>query len=159
MKNKKENKFTMNDIIEALKTRVSSPIFGYYGLALIALNWQGFFYLFVHSGDALIRIQYFEQHSTVLSLTLWPFLLSLLIATIHPWFLYALSWLTAKPIELKDMIQDNSEHKVLIKRKQLEEARSSLLASAEREIIERANRDQELDKLQNQELRENVKKE
>jgi len=55
------------------------------------------------------------------------------------------------------MVQASSEHNVLSRRKQLEEARSNLLANTEQEFIERAKRDQELDLLQNEELKQKLK--
>jgi len=149
----------MNDFIEAVKTRLNSPILGYFGLALVAFNWQAFFFLLVQQGDALARIQFFEQHTSTTSLVVWPLAFSLLYSAIYPWVLFLFTWLSAKPTELKDMLQVNSEHKVLVVRKRLEEARSNLLADTEKELIERAKRDQELEKLQSEELRQKLKSE
>lgn len=149
----------MNDIIDAVKARFSSPVFGYFGLSLLAFNWKGFFYIFFQEGDALSRIQYFEQQTSLQSLAAWPLLFSLAFSVCYPWVLYVVAWLTAKPTELKDMIQARSEHNLLLKRKQLEDARSSILANAELELIERAKRDQELDSLQSDAVREKLKSE
>jgi len=149
----------MNDLIEALKTRLSSPLFGYFGLALLAFNWKAFFFLFVQDGDVLGRIQFFEEHTTVYSLGIWPLSFSFAFALFYPWAIFLVAWMTSRPIEMKDMVQASSEHTVLLRRKQLEDARSNLLASAELELIERAKRDQELDKLQNEELRGKLKAE
>jgi len=149
----------MNDFIEALKARLNSPVLGYFGLALLAFNWQAFFFLLVQTGDVPARIQFFEQHTTTASLIVAPLTFSLAFSVLYPWVILLVTWMSAKPTELKDMVQANSEHKVLVKRKQLEEARSSLLANAELELIERAKRDQELNKLQNEELREKLRSE
>lgn len=149
----------MNDLVDALKTRLSSPIFGYFGLALLAFNWQAVFFLLVQDGDVLTRIRFFEQHTTTASLIILPCLFAISFSVLYPWLLFLVARMTAKPSELKDMVQANSEHRVLIRRKQLEEARSSILANAEMELIERAKRDQELDKFQNEELRQKLKAE
>lgn len=149
----------MNDLIEALKNRLSSPVFGYFGLALLAFNWQGFFFLFVQDGDALTRIHFFEEHTNFQSLVILPLSFSLGFSVLYPWLFLVVTWMTAKPIELKDMVQASSEHKLLLQRKRLEEARSNLLVNAERELIERAKRDQELDKLESEELRGRLKSE
>jgi hypothetical protein len=149
----------MNDLIEALKTRLSSPLFGYFGLALLAFNWKAFFFLFVQEGDVLGRIQFFEEHTTAYSLGIWPLSFSFAFALLYPWMIFLVAWMTSRPIEMKDMVQASSEHTVLLRRKQLEDARSSLLASAELELIERAKRDQELDEFQNEELRGKLKAE
>jgi len=147
----------MNDLLEALKTRLSSPIWGYFSLALFAFNWEAFFYLTVQDGDVLGRIKFFQDHTTIHSLVSWPLAFSFAIASLHPWVLFVLAWITVKPIELKDIVQANSEHRLLLRKKHLEDARSSLLASTEFELIERAKRDQELDKLQSDDLKEKLK--
>ena len=36
----------MNEILEALATRIKSPIFGYFVLSWVAFNWRPLFYLF-----------------------------------------------------------------------------------------------------------------
>lgn len=149
----------MNDFIEALKARLNSPVLGYFGLALLAFNWQAFFFLIAQEGDVLARIQFFEQHTSTTSLIGWPLAFSLLFSVSYPWVLLLVTWFSAKPTELKDMVQASSEHKVLVRRKQLEDARSSLLANAEHELIERAKRDQELDKLESEELRQRLRSE
>jgi len=149
----------MNDLIEAFKSRVNSPLFGYFGLALLAFNWRAFFFLFVQDGDVIVRIQFFEQNTTLSSLLIYPLSFSFSFAVIYPWLLFLVAWVTAKPVELKDMVQASSEDKVLRRRKQLEEARSSILASTEMELIDRAKRDQELDKLQSEEIRNKLRME
>lgn len=149
----------MNDFIDAVKTRLNSPILGYFALALLAFNWQAFFFLLVQEGDALARIQFFEQHTSTSSLVVWPLSFSLGFSVLYPWLLFLVTWVSARPNELKDMVQASSEHKVLLRKKQLEEARSNLLANTEKELIERAKRDQELDQLQNEDLKQKLKQE
>lgn len=149
----------MNDLIEALKNRINSPVFGYFVLALLALNWKAFFYMAAQKGDAIIRIQFFEQNTTTFSIFIWPLVFAIGFSICYPWLTFIVTWLTARPTELKDLVQANSEHRLLMRRKQLEDARSSLLANTELELIERAKRDQELDNLQNEELRKKLKSE
>lgn len=149
----------MNDFIDALKTRINSPVLGYFGFAVLAFNWQAFFFLFVQDNDVPQRIQFFEQNTTASSLIGWPLTFSLSFSVLYPWITLFVTWLSAKPMELKEVIQANSEHKILVRRKQLEEARSKLLANAEVELIERAKRDQELDMVQNEELRQKLRAE
>lgn len=149
----------MKELVDALKERFSSPLFGYFGLLLIALNWEAWFYLFVQQGDAANRIQYFEEHTTAWSVIFWPLVLSFSISALHPWITLCVAWLTVKPIEIHEMIQATSEHALLLKKRELEDARSNLLASAENELIDRAKRDDEINLLQNQELRDSVREE
>ncbi len=147
----------MNDFLDALKARLNSPLFGYFGLAFLAFNWKGIFFLFAQKGDVVPRIQFFEQNTSVHSMFTWPILFSLCFSLIYPWLLLVVAALTAKPNELKDLIQVKTEHELLMHRKKLEEVRSNLLENTERELIERAKRDQELDALQNDELKNKLR--
>ena len=149
----------MEEIIKALRVRLSNPVFGYFALALVACNWDGLFYLFFQSGDASARIEYFEAHSNPTTLLIKPVGFALVFSLIYPWLVFVISRLTAKPVELKDILQATSEHKLLLKKKELEDARSGILASAERELIERAKRDQELETLTDEDLRNRLKSE
>jgi hypothetical protein len=149
----------MNDFVDALKSRFNSPVFGYFGIALFAFNWKAIFFLLAQTGDVLPRITFFEQNTSAFSLTVWPGLFALGFSLLYPWLLLLVASLTSKPNVMKELIQVNSEHRLLIRRKQLEEARSSLLATTERELIERAKRDQELEGLQNEELRDRLRTE
>ncbi len=149
----------MDDLIEALKARISSPVLGWFSLAVLALNWKAFFFLVVQDGDVLGRIQYFEANTRVDSLTLWPLLLAVVFAALYPWIILLLGWLTTKPVELKEMLQARSEHKLIMEKKQLEEARSRLLADREFELIERATRDQKVEELDNEGLKNKLKAE
>jgi len=147
----------MQDIIEAIKARLNSPLLGYFLLSILAWNWSAFFYLLVQDNEVLGRIQYFQSHTSIYSLVTWPLTTSFLLALIYPWVIFVIAFLTSKPNELKETIQANFEHKLLIERKKLEEARARLLASAESELIERAKRDQELDELQSDELKSKLR--
>lgn len=147
----------MNDLIEALKNRVSSPIFGYFGLAVLVINWRGFFFLFAQESDALGRIKFFDSNTSFISLAIEPALISLALAIIYPWLNYIVAWITAKPAELKDLVQATSEQKMLKKRRSIANEYSNILADSEKEIIARAKRDQELDSLQDQESRVRAK--
>ena len=147
----------MQDIIEAIKARLNSPLLGYFLLSILAWNLSAFFYLLVQDNEVLGRIQYFQSHTSIYSLVTWPLTTSFLLALIYPWVIFVIAFLTSKPNELKETIQANFEHKLLIERKKLEEARARLLASAESELIERAKRDQELDELQSDELKSKLR--
>lgn len=149
----------MEEIISAIKARLNSPLFGYFALAVVAFNWEAFFFLLVQSDDVTGRIEFFKQHTTIFSLILWPVVFAFAVACAYPWVIYVLTWLTAKPVELRDVVQANAEHRVLIKRAELEDARSKLLATKESELIERAKRDQDLDSIQNEDLREKIRAE
>lgn len=149
----------MNDFVDALKTRFSSPLFGYYSLALFWFNWQAFLYLSMDDGNILSRIKYFEEHTSVASLIWWPLSFSLCFSLFYPWLVFFISWASTKPTELKIMDQVKSESRILQAKKQIEEEQSNFLADAEQNLIERAKRDQELDQFKNEELKARLKQE
>lgn len=147
----------MDDILAALKTRITSPLLGSFALAALATNWQAFFYLIVESGKVDERIAYFQQHTTAVSLLWGPLGFALTFSVVYPWVHYLLMLATSKPLELREVHQLQAEHKVLTKKKELEDARSKILASAERELIDRAKRDQELELIENEQLKQKLK--
>ena len=147
----------MDDLIEALKARISSPVLGWFSLAVLALNWKAFFFLVVQDSNVLGRIQYFEANTSVDTLTLWPLLLAVTFAALYPWLIFLLGWLTTKPIELKEKLVAESEHKLILEKKRLESARAALFADLEVELIERAKRDQKVEELDNEELKSKLK--
>lgn len=147
----------MDDLLEALKARISSPVLGWFSLALIAINWKAFFYLAFQDGDAIDRIKYFEANTSFDSLTIWPLLFSIVFAVLYPWLIFFLGWLTTKPIELKEKLAAESEHKLILEKKRLESARAALIADLELELIERAKRDQKVEELDNEELKNKLK--
>jgi hypothetical protein len=149
----------MKEIFEVLEARIKSPVLGYFALTFMAINWQPLFYLIVESKGAIDRIEYFVANTDWKSLILYPAITSSLIAIIYPWINYIFLYLCIKPTEMKNALQAQSEHTLLIKKKQLEELRSEMLSSAERKLIERAQRDQELESIENEEVKEQLKAE
>lgn len=149
----------MKEIFEALEARIKSPVMGYFALTFIAINWQPLFYLIVENKGAIDRIEYFAANTDWKSLIFYPATTSSLIAIIYPWINYIFLYLCVKPTEMRNSLQAQSEHKLLIKKKELEELRSEMMSSAERELIERAQRDVELESIENEEVKEKVKSE
>ncbi len=68
-------------------------------------------------------------------------------------------YLCIKPTELKNTLQAQSEHQLIIKQQELEDARTRLLSSTEDELIDRAKRDAELAEIENKEIREKLESE
>jgi primosomal protein N' len=149
----------MKDILEAIDTRVKSPLFGYYALSLIAINWAEFFYLIVDSGPAAERIAYFQGATNIASLIYYPLLSAIAYSILYPWIHYLSLWIGIKPTELKISLQARSEHSLIIEKQKLEEAHNKLLASTENELIDRAKRDAELNEIEDEEIRQKLQSE
>lgn len=149
----------MKEILDAIDSRIKSPIFGYFIASLLAVNWQSFFYLIADDSSADIRILYFNNNTDIYSIIFYPAIIAVAYSIIYPWINYLFMFLCTKPTELKNALQAQSEHELLIKKKELEEARSKLLSNTENELIERAKRDAELDEIKDDEAREKLKSE
>lgn len=149
----------MKDIIDEIDSRIKSPLFGYFLFSLIALNWEELFYLVVDNSPVSERIAYFHNGTDSLSLIWYPLLMASAYSILYPWLQYIFMFCGTKPTELKNSLQAQSEHKLLIKKQELEEARSEILKSAETELIDRAKRDMELGGIDDKNIREKLQSE
>ena len=149
----------MKDIIDEIDSRIKSPFFGYFIFSLIAFNWEEIFYLIVDISSASKRIEHFHNGTDVYTLLAYPFLVALIYAVAYPWLHYLVMLFSTKPTELKNTLQAESEHLLLIKKNELEKLRSQTLSIKEEELIERAKRDNELSQIENENIRNNLEEE
>jgi hypothetical protein len=148
----------MKEIFEALAARIKSPIFGYFILSWVAFNWRALFYLFFSDTVIDDRFQHFDTLTSGYSLALFPILVASVVAVIYPWINYAFLYLCKKPFDLRNYLQAESEHRLLLKKKELEEARSVYLATKEKDLIDRAKRDEEVQSISDEETKEKLQK-
>lgn len=134
----------MKDIFEAIESRVKSPVFGYFVLSMLAVNWKPFFFLFFDDSSVTSRFAYFDHHSSYVTLLVYPALLAAFYSIFYPWVQYIFIWISSKPAHLKNLQNINAEHKQLIEQQKLENVRSEQKKKAELEVIERAKRDQKI---------------
>ena len=149
----------MKELIEEIDSRIKSPLFGYFIFSLIALNWEELFYLIVHNGTVADRIAYFNNGTSSWSLFIFPFILASAYSILYPWLQCIFIFFGTKPTELQNSLQAQSEHKLLIKKQKLEKARSNLLEETEKELIDRAKRDAELEDIEDVNVREKLQSE
>ena len=145
----------MKEIYEAVESRIKSPFIGYFLISLGYLNWKPIYYLFASKLTALERVAYFEVNTSWLTLLVYPLIFTLA----YPWLSLIISLLSTKPLDLKNNIQAQSEHSLLIKRQELEEIRAQMMSTAEQEIIDRAKREEELENIDNENLKEKAQSE
>ena len=149
----------MREIIEALTLRIRSPIFGYFVFAFFTLNWKPVFFLLVSNEDPLVRIEYFEKNSTLASTVWWPVLIAPVLGLLYPWLQLAVLKLIQLPTRLRNEIFAENEHSHLSKKLELERLRGELTAEKERQLIDRSKRDQEVDELTDDNLKQDLKAE
>jgi len=149
----------LKEFLEALGTRVRSPLFGYALLAFIAFNWAELLTLFMSEETIEDRIIIFNTLTDYKTLMLFPLFIAAGGAIIYPWINLAFLYICSVPTNLKNSLQAQSEHHLLVKKQELEKIRSELLAHQEEVLIDRAKRDVELENINNEEVRERTESE
>nr|WP_321239437.1 hypothetical protein [uncultured Tolumonas sp.] len=143
----------MKEIIEALASRIRSPIFGYYCLFFSTFNWSNIFYLLASSTSANDRIEYFIKNSTHSSLIFDPIIYASIFAITYPWVNLLFIRLTQYPVELKNSLNAESEHKLILQKQNLERLRNEYLAIKEEAVISRAEREVRIKSIDDAEIR------
>lgn len=149
----------MKEIFEAIQSRISNPLLGYFTLVFLAVNWEVIFYLLVDEQGALERIAYFKSNTDIHTLITLPATFAIIISIAYPWINYLSLMLCRKPTELKSMFNAELQHKLLIKQQEQQALRAIMLADTERELIDRAKRDEELEAIKSEKIRDKLKKE
>ncbi|MGO3868503.1 MAG: hypothetical protein ACTJH7_00380 [Alcaligenes sp.] len=149
----------MNDLIEAAKERIKAPYFGYCFLAFVFINWRAFYILFKTKGLPVDRLAAFDASTTSWNLIFWPFFLGGVAFFVRPWFEFLFEYVSRKPKSLVMDLNLRSENFMLLRKTELEDARLNFLAQKERSLIERAKRDEEIDGIDNEKLKADLKRE
>jgi len=147
----------MNELLESINARIKSPVLGYYTVSFAIFNWKPLFYLCFQNEGALERFAYFDMSTTWWSLVIGPVLFATLLAVSYPWVNYIFLKLAAKPTNLHNSLQAESEHGLLLKKQELEDARAKLLSARESELVARAKRDDELNQIEDEDVRNKLK--
>lgn len=137
----------MNDVVDAVSARIKSPYFGYAFLAFIGLNWRGIFLLVVSDADPVVRLETFDSETSVWSLIILPLIAGALVAASTHWIRYIFLRVAEKPLELIESVNLEAEHKKVIRHSELEQSRTELFASREKELIDRAKRDEAIEEI------------
>ena len=146
----------MKEIIQALESRIKSPLSGYFAIAFMLCNWRELFFLLADKGTAIERIEYFTNNTSHETLLWYPLLVSIIYTLAYPWLNLAFLYLCRKPTDLRNTLQANSEHKLLVEKNKLESLRSEYLATAEKSLIDQAKRDLEIERIEDESIKQNV---
>jgi len=106
----------MKEILQALESRIKSPVIGYFTLAILIFNWQEFFFLFADKGSAADHITYFIENSSSSSLFWYPVLSAITYTLVYPWISLVFLHTCSKPTDLKNNLQATSEHRLLVEK-------------------------------------------
>lgn len=134
----------MKDVIDAVSSRIKTPYFGYAVLAFFALNWRGIFLLVTTTGSPQERLAAFDTVTNNYTLLVLPLFAGAVVAASTSWIQYIFGVISRKPSGLIDNLYLEAEHKKTIRQAELEQSRSDLFAVKEKELIDRAKRDEEV---------------
>ena len=102
------------------------------------------------------RLALFDAKTDIYTLLIFPLAIGALVAASTHWLRYLFGLIERKPRELVENLQLEADHKKTIKQTQLEQSRSDLFAVKEKELIERAKRDEEVADIEDSETKEKL---
>ena len=148
--------YPMKDVIDAISSRFKSPYFGYAILAFFTLNWRGIFLLVATKGTPEVRLTAFDSVTSSWTLVVFPLLAGALVAASTHWLRYIFGLVSLKPLEWMDNLDLEAEHRKTIRQSELEQSRSEFLAVKEKELIDRAKRDEQVAEIEDAEAKEKL---
>ncbi|WP_299940475.1 hypothetical protein [uncultured Microbulbifer sp.] len=149
----------MKEFIAAVNSRIKSPFYGYFILSFFVFNWRAIFLLLVTGGTGLVRLETFDNQTNIWTMLWYPLISSLILAIASPWVRYCFGLVERMPLQKIDFLLLDAEHLKNIRQEELEKSRNKLLAVKESELIDRALRDEKLEKVKDEEAKQNVKEE
>lgn len=146
----------MNDIVDAVSSRVKAPYFGYVLLAFLALNWRAIFLLIALDASPADKLAAFDLATNPRYLYLYPFIMGAAATAISPWLSYITIWIAKKPKDLTSQLAQDSEHKNIINKTRLEKARAHELAISEQNLIDQTKRDEQIQQIEDPKAQEKL---
>ncbi len=100
--------------------------------------------LVMTSGSPQDRLLAFDSVTSQYTLLILPLGAGVMVALATPWIHFFFGFIARRPSFLIDNLYLEAEHKKTIRQTELEQSRSNLFAVKEKELIERAKRDDEV---------------
>ena len=146
---------SINDFIDATRSKFGSPVFFPFLLSTLFLNWKAFYLLAFFEGTSLERIEKFECYSSPVSLILFPLLISLPLTVGTPYLRQLLGRVTGPGIKNKRIFDAKIDFKVeesrigdeiTLSNKRIEIAKlakevDTVISSIENEDLKKASQD------------------
>lgn len=149
----------MGDVLEAVSARIKAPYFGYAVLAFIGLNWRAIFMLVMTDGSAIERLEMFDKYSSIASLFVAPLVAGAVVAASGEWVRFAFEWVARNPGQWMEMHHLQAEHKKAILKIELDKLRDERFTRREEELIARAQRDEKVKEIANDEVKQQLQSE
>lgn len=148
---------SLKEIFDALGQRIKSPFFGYTTLAYIACNWRALFVIVFTDESAASKFEYFDDNANIASLFVLPIAIGVLITWLAPRISYWAATVATEPINKKRINEVIAAHEVLQAENKLAVERENEKSLIETIRIEQAKRDAEIAKIDNEEIRTELK--
>ena len=144
------------EIFTAMNSRIRSPIFGSIALVFCSINWKSVFFV-VFSGElAENRFSFFDANTSFWTLFVIPIGLGLTLAWAAPWISFFGAKLARVPVDYKKRLEITAEHELILEKTKLETVRHDLLETKEKSLIDQATRDEEISKIEDANIRDNL---
>lgn len=144
---------TIKEIYDAYSQRIRSPFFGYIIIAFIIINWKAIFFLLFSDEPILTRFSYIDQTTGFWRSVFFPIISGVSAALAKPYLsLWGAMWadwpVNKQKLNEAKASSDVAEYKEIL----LEQKKRKI-----EEIISTAQQDEEIEKIQDDEVREQVK--
>jgi len=147
----------MNDLLDAIGSRIRNPYYGYLLIAIIGVNWRELFTLFVSDGKIEQRIEVFDKATSIEELLIIPAVIAAVLAVASIWFSWLFNFLTTFPADKISFRALDSENKLATKRKELEDTRNAIINAKGEAVISQAKKLDEAKEIQDPIAREEAK--
>lgn len=143
--------------MEAMLSRVRSPLLGSAILSFTVINWKVLFFIIFSDNSAIDKFSYFDQHTSVWTLLYGPVLAGVVLGLASPWIGLFGAWAASQPVQRQRILADRLASERLFQRAKLARARELEQAVLEETLIDRAKRDQQIDSIDDVNRREEVR--
>jgi len=142
-----------DDIAEAVKERVKSPVLGYVVLAFVAINWRELSLLIFSPSPLVYKLALFDETTTAWGLFVLPSFAGIAYVVITPWLHVFSVAVSGYPVRLRRKLLDDAQQEVELRKQEYEQLRTEALANREKEVIDRAKRDADVSEIDDEEVR------
>jgi len=143
--------------MEAMLSRVRSPLLGSVLIAFTIINWKAIFFVVFSASTAVEKFEFFDQQTTVWTLLYAPIAVGLVLGLASPWISLFGAWAASQPVQQQRILTDRLASERLFQRAKLAKARELEQTVLEETLIDRAKRDQEIDSIDDVNRREQVR--
>ena len=121
----------LNETVTAWLERARTPILGYFALSFVVANWKPLWVLFITDIPHLEKFSYFDEHTSLASLVVWPLLAGAGLMLLLPWARLIGLHVVRAPIKKYTNLQHDHGQELRIYR--LRRAAEEVQAQAERD--------------------------